>query len=48
MVIYIVDYEQSINEQFTVPKHTWKVKANATPMAQLKKKNTKIKIIIII
>ena len=24
MVIYIVDYEQSINEQITVPKHTWK------------------------
>ena len=46
MVIYIVDYEQSINKQITVhvPKHTWKVKANATPMVQMKKK----KIIIII
>ena len=47
MVIYIVDYEQSINEQITVSKHTWKVKGNATPMVQMKKKNTKIKIIII-
>ena len=28
MVIYRVDYEQKrINEQITVPKHTWKVKA---------------------
>ena len=26
MVIYRVDYEQKrINEQITVPKHTWKV-----------------------
>ena len=48
MVIYRVDYEQSkINEQYTVPKHTWKVKPNATPMVQMKK-NTKNKIIIII
>ena len=31
MVIYIVDYEQSIDEQITVPNHTWKLKANATP-----------------
>ena len=31
MGIYIVDYEQ-----FTVPKHTWKVKANATPMVRMK------------
>ena len=38
MVVYIVDYEQTINEQITVPKHTWKVKANATPMVQMKKK----------
>ena len=31
MVIYRVDYEQKrINEQITVSKHTWKVKANAT------------------
>ena len=45
MVIYRVDYEQRINEQITVTKHTWKVKTNATPMAQMKKK---IQIIIII
>ena len=39
MVIYRVDYKQGrIIEQITVPKHTWKVKANATPMAQMKKK----------
>ena len=39
MVIYRVDYEQRrINEQITVPTHTWKVKANATPMVQMKKK----------
>ena len=39
MVIYRVHYEQRrINEQITVPKHTWKVKANATPMVQMKKK----------
>ena len=37
MVIYRVDYEQ-----ITVPKHTWKVKPNATPKIQIKK-NTKIK-----
>ena len=45
MVIYRVDYEQKrINEQITVPKHTWKVKANATPiMVQMMEKNTKIK-----
>ena len=44
MVIYRVDYEQKrINEQSTVPKHTWKVKANATPMVQMMEKNTKIK-----
>ena len=41
MVIYIVDSEQSIDEQITVPKHTWKVKANATPMVQMKKKKFK-------
>ena len=30
MVIYRVDYEQErINEQSTVAKHIWKVKANA-------------------
>ena len=30
MVIYRVDYKQKrINEQITVAKHTWKVKANA-------------------
>ena len=35
MVIYRIDYEQKrINEQITVPKHTWKVKANATLMVQ--------------
>ena len=45
MVIYRVDYEQRINEQITVTKHTWRVKANATPMVQMKKK---IQIIIII
>ena len=38
MVIYRVDYEQRINEQTTVPKHIWTVKANATPMVQIKKK----------
>ena len=45
MVIYRVDYERKrINEQITVPKHTWKVKANAPPMVQMmEKKNTKIK-----
>ena len=43
MVIYRVDYEQRTrNEQITVPKHTWKMKPNATPMVQMKK-NTKIK-----
>ena len=48
MVIYRVDYKQRrINEKNTVPKHTWKVKANATPMVQMKKKY-KNKIIIII
>ena len=41
---YRVDYEQKrINEQITVPKHTWKVKANATPMVQMMEKNIKIK-----
>ena len=35
MVFYRVDYEhRRINEQITVPKHTWKVKANATPIVQ--------------
>ena len=51
MVIYRVDYEQGrINEQITVTKHTWKVKANATPMVQMKKNTRKNnnKIIIII
>ena len=45
MVIYRVDYEQKriLNEQITVPKHTWKVKANATPMVQMMEKNIKIK-----
>ena len=39
MIIYRVNYKQRrINEQITVPKHTWKVKANATPMVQMKKK----------
>ena len=42
MVIYRVDYERRINEQITVHKHTWKVKANATPMVQMKKKIQKI------
>ena len=43
MVIYRADYEQrKINEQFTVPKHTWKVKPNAISMVQMKK-NTKTK-----
>ena len=38
MVNYRVDYKQRIiNEQITVPKHTCKVKANATPMVQMKK-----------
>ena len=42
IVIYIVDYEQRrINEQNTVLKHTWKVKANATPMVQMNKKYRK-------
>ena len=42
MVNYRVDYEQrKIYKQITVPKHTWKVKPNATPMVQIKK-NTKI------
>ena len=46
MVIYRVDYKQRrINEQITAPKHTWKVKANATPMVQIKKKYTNIIII---
>ena len=49
MVIYRVDYEQSkINEQITVPKHTWKVKPNVTPMVQMKKNKITKKIIIII
>ena len=44
MVIYRVDYEQKrINEQITVPKHTWKVMANATPIVQMMEKNTTIK-----
>ena len=44
MVIYRVDYEQRrLNEQITVPIHTWKVKANATPMVQRMEKNIKIK-----
>ena len=44
MVIYRVDYEQKrINEQITAPKHTWKVKTNATPMVQMIEKNTQIK-----
>ena len=35
-----IDYEQRrINEQITVPKHTWIVKANATPMVQMLEKN---------
>ena len=39
MVIYRVGYEQKIiNEQITVPKHTWKVKANATPVVQMMEK----------
>ena len=39
MIIYRVDYEQRrINEQITVHKHTWKVKANATPMVQMMEK----------
>ena len=40
MIIYRVDYEQKkrINEQIIVPKHTWKVKANATPMVQMMEK----------
>ena len=43
MVLYRVDYERRINEQITVPKHTWKVKANVTPMVQMKKKIQKYK-----
>ena len=44
MVIYRVEYEQKrINEQITVPKHTWKVKANATPVVQMMKKKQKQK-----
>ena len=45
MVIFRVDYEQKrINEQITVLKHTWKEKANATPMVQImEKKIQKIK-----
>ena len=40
MVIYRLYYEQKrINEQITVPKHTWKVKANPTPMVQMMEKN---------
>ena len=47
MVIYRVDYEQKrINEQITVPKHTWKVKANATPMVQMMEEKYKNKVII--
>ena len=48
MVIYRVDYEQKrINEQITAPKHTWKVKANATPMVQMmEEKKYKNKVII--
>ena len=39
MVIYRVDYEQKrIIEQIAVPKHTWNVKANATPMVQMMEK----------
>ena len=39
MVIYRVDYEQRrLNELYC----TWKVKANATPMVQMKK-NTRIR-----
>ena len=35
MVIYRVDYEQRrINEQITIAKHSWKVKANATTVVQ--------------
>ena len=30
----------------TVPKHTWKVKANATPMVQMMEKINKNKMII--
>ena len=44
MVIYRVDYKQRrLNEQITVPKHIWKVKANVTPMVQMMEKNKKIK-----
>ena len=47
MVIYRVDYEQKrINEQITAPKHTWKVKANATPMVQMMAKKYKNKVIM--
>ena len=39
MVIYRVDYEQrKINVQTTVYKDTWKVKANAAQVEQIKKK----------
>ena len=49
MVFYRVDYEQRrINEQITVPKHTWKEKANATPMVQMKKSKKNIYIYIYI
>ena len=29
---------KKINEEITVPKHTWKVKPNGTPIVQIKKK----------
>ena len=37
MVIYRVDYKQKrINEQITVAKHTWKVKAMPIPLTYWK------------
>ena len=47
MVIHRVDYKQTrINEQITVPKHTWKVKADATPIVQMMEKKYKNIVII--
>ena len=39
--------KEKINEQITVPKHTWKVKSNATPTFGTNEEKYKNKIIII-
>ena len=47
MVLYRVDYEQRrLNQQITVHKHKWKVRANATSMVQMMEKKYKNKMII--